>query len=290
MTLANTFGRADATLKLIYVNIAVFGLLKIVSILFTLFNFSSDFLLAFLAVPSSLLQLLLHIWTPFTYMFLHEGFFHLLFNMLCLYSFGKVFLVFFNEKQLIGLYLFGGLIAAGFYILAFNIFPYFSPYVPHGLLLGASGSVVAIIIAGALKAPEMKMQLLFLGSISLKYIAIATVLMSFFGITSANGGGQLAHLGGALAGYLFIVSLQKGKDLTKGFSFVVNGIYNLLSPRKLKVKPNPNATYNRMSDADFNMNKAKNMQEIDKILDKIKSSGYESLTVDEKRKLFNQGK
>jgi hypothetical protein len=135
----------------------------------------------------------------------------------------------------------------------------------------------------------MEMQLLFLGRIKLMYIAIAIVLMSYFGITSDNGGGQLAHLGGALAGYIFVVSLRQGKDITKWLNWLFDLVYDLFRPRKLKVKPNMSRGKTPMSDAEFNMNKAQKMAQIDHILDKIKTSGYDSLTTDEKKRLFEQG-
>jgi hypothetical protein len=210
--------------------------------------------------------------------------------MFTLFWFGRIFLMYFSEKQLVGLYLIGGLMAALVYVVAYNLFPYYAPTLHQSLLLGASGSIMAIIVATAFRSPDMELQVLFLGSVKLKYIAIFFVITSLFGITSNNGGGELAHLGGALAGYLFVVSLRQGKDLTKGISMILDTISNLFGPRKLKVKHNPTRRNSRMSDAEFNMNKVRKMAEIDKILDKIKTSGYESLSVDEKKKLFEQGK
>jgi membrane associated rhomboid family serine protease len=288
--LKHTFSIANAMMQLIYINVAVFVVLKIISIVFLLFNIHfGNLLIQNLAVPSELSTLLYRPWTPLSYMFLHNDFFHILFNMLCLYSFGKVLTIFFTEKQLVGLYLFGGLIGATFYILSYNIFPYYTSVLHSSMLLGASGSVIAIIVASAIQAPNMKLQLLLLGNIPLKYIAIVTVLLSFFGITSSNAGGELAHLGGALAGYIFVVSLQKGKDLTLLFSKTIDFLHNLFVTKKLRVQKKSNPRNARMTDAEFNMNKARNMQEIDRILDKIKSSGYDSLTSEEKKRIFNQG-
>ncbi len=288
-TIRQTFRQGNSLIKLIYLNVAVFLVLKIILVLFLLFNISGTFLLSYLAVPADLTQLLYRVWTPLTYMFLHEEFFHILFNMFALYWFGKIFLLFFSEKQLVGLYIFGGLMAALIYIIAFNLFPYYSPVLRQSLLLGASGSIMAIILSTALRSPNMEMQIVFLGSVKLKYIAIFYVLTSFFGITSSNGGGQLAHLGGALAGYLFVVSLRQGKDLTSGLNRILDAIFGLFRPRKLKVKHTKNKSKATMSDAEFNASKARKMVEIDKILDKIKTSGYESLTPEEKKRLFEQG-
>jgi len=286
----HTFKQGNALSRLILINLSVFVILKLVIIIFTLFNSSGEYLVSFLAVPSDVISLIQKAWTPITYMFLHEGFMHILFNMLNLFWFGKLFTIYFSEKQLVGLYLLGGLFGAAFYIAAFNLFPYYSPVLHQSLLLGASASIMAIIVATAVRTPNMEMQLLFLGNIKLKYIATVIVLMSFFGITSDNGGGQLAHLGGALAGYLFVVSLRQSIDLTKGLNWLLDFLYDLFRPRKLKIRHNKTRKNGPMSDADYNANKARKMAKIDHILDKIKTSGYDSLTADEKKQLFDQGK
>lgn len=285
-----TFQHGNSLIKLIYINASVFILLKFTLVLLLLFNVSGSFILSYLAVPADLSQLIFRAWTPLTYMFLHEGFLHIFFNMFTLYWFGRIFLMYFSEKQLIGLYLIGGLLAALVYVIAYNIFPYYAFTLHGSLLLGASGSIMAIIVATAFRTPDMELQLLFLGNIKLKFIAIFFVITSLFGITSNNGGGELAHLGGAFAGYLFFVSLRQGKDLTNGLNKVLDSIYNLFGPRRLKIKSNPNRKKTSMSDAQFNMNKASKMAEIDRILDKIKTSGYENLTNEEKKRLFEQGK
>jgi len=287
--MCSVFKQGNSVIKLIYINISVFLLLTLTVKFLLLFNISAGSVFYYLAVPSDLSMLIARAWTPITYMFLHEEFMHILFNMLTLFWFGRIFLLFFSEKQLVGLYFIGGLFAAFFYIAAFNIFPYYSSALHQSILLGASGSIMAILVATAIQSPNMELQLLLIGSVKLKYIAIATVLLSLFGITSANGGGELAHLGGALAGYLFVVSLRQGKDLTKGFNRVLDNVNTIFRPRKLKVKHTKSTARSRMNDAEFNANKARKMEEIDKILDKIKSSGYDSLSSDEKKRLFEQG-
>ena len=286
--LKRIFRTGDSLIKLIFINSAVFLSLYIISLVFQLFNLSGSFALSYLAVPSDLTLLAYRFWTPLTYMFFHQDVLHILFNMLALYWFGKLFLMFFTEKQLVGLYLLGGILGSLFYLAAYNIFPFFAPVVHSGFLLGASGSIMAILLAVAIYSPNMEMQMLFIGRIKLIYIAIFYVLISLFGITSNNAGGQLAHLGGALAGYLFVVSLRRGTDLTRFFNVVLDSISNLFKPRRLKVK-RTGFSGRKMSDADYNANKAKKIAEIDRILDKIKTSGYESLSAEEKKRLFEQG-
>lgn len=284
------YRQGDALTRLIFLNVAVFVVLQIVLISFRLFNVSAEFILSWLAVPADLFELLSRPWTLISYMFLHERFFHILFNMFALYWFGKLFQMYFNDKQLVALYLLGGLGGAVFYILAYNLFPLFAPSVAFSILLGASGSVMAIILAVAFRAPDMEMRLMFLGAVKLKYIALFVVLASFFGITSENAGGEIAHLGGALVGYIFVVSLRSGKDITRGLNRFIDLLTGLFKPRKLKVKKGGAQAGRKMTDAEYNVSKARRMEDIDRILDKIKTSGYESLTAEEKKRLFDQSK
>lgn len=284
--LKQTFLQGNAAIRLIYLNVALYLVLQITVVLLKLFTVDGSFLFGILALPSEPLLVLLQPWALLTYMFLHQEFFHILFNMFALFWFGKLFLMYFSEKQLYGLYVIGGFAGGLLYIIAYNIFPLFMQ--SAGLLMGASGSVTAIILAVALNSPNLEMRFLLIGNIKLKFIAIAVVLISFFGITSSNAGGEIAHLGGALYGYIFIVSLRRGKDNTRGFNRLMDSLSTLFKPRRLKVKRPAGAK--KMNDQEYNMHKASTMAEIDRILDKIKASGYGSLSEEEKRKLFEQGK
>jgi membrane associated rhomboid family serine protease len=287
--LKSTYKQGDAVIRLIYINSVLFLVLKIFVIMMQLFKLDGEFIYTYLAMPSNLKSLLYKPWTVVTYMFLHKDFFHIFFNMFALYWFGKLFLMRFTQKQLYGLYFWGGLSAGLVYLISYNVFPLFSNQVHFSILMGASGSIMAMILAVAMQFPNMELRFFLIGMVKLKYIAIAAVLISLFGVTSSNAGGQLAHLGGALYGYFFIISLRRGKDSTKGFNRLMDSISNLFKSRKLKIKP-AKPSNRKMTDAEFNMDKARRMKEIDRILDKIKSSGYGSLTSEEKKKLFEQGK
>lgn len=280
------FRSADNLLRLIYINVGVWVVLALLSLVLKLFTLSDGVLVDWLATPSNVMLLLRRPWTLLSYMVVHKAFFHLFFNMLCLYWFGKVFLMQHSEKQLVGLYVVGGLFGALVYVLSYNFFPLYADVRHYSTLIGASASVMAIIVASAMQMPNMQMRVLLIGNVSLKYIAIVTVLVSFLGITSENAGGELAHLGGALAGYLFVVFLRRGSDLTIWFSRVVDWLSRLFTPSKRK---RSKFHYKRpVSDAEYNEQKASHNEQVDLILDKIKRSGYESLTNDEKELLFRR--
>lgn len=280
-----TYRQGSAVTRLIFINIGVFILLHLSLLILKLFMIDGQAILRALTLPSNLYSLMLKPWTLISYMFLHQEFSHILVNMLALFWFGKIALDHFTEKQLYGLYFFGGLVGGILFITAYNIFPYFKFEVDYATLLGASGAVIAIITATAVQSPNREMRLLLLGSIKLKYIAIVVVLISIFSLTSSNAGGEFAHLGGALYGYLFVVSLRRGKDPIKGFNRLMDKVVNLFTKTK-KSDYQPKSSQ-KMSDAEYNMSKANKMKEVDRILDKIKKSGYGSLTEEEKKNLFN---
>lgn len=287
-SLKRIFREGNVVTRLIFVNVLIFVLFNAINLICTLFTINSIDIHQFLAAPASVAQLLLKPWTIITYMFYHEGVWHIVFNMLTLFWFGKIFLFYFNPKQMLGLYVVGGLFGYLFFASAYNFFPYFNNQIELSVLLGASASVMAIIVASAVKSPDLELQMLLIGRIKLKYIAMIVVLMSFIGITSTNAGGEIAHLGGAFAGYLFVVSLRKGSDITVWINKLISRIYDVFRPRKLKVKHSKYNSNRKMNDAEYNQSKARKMQDIDRILDKIKTSGYESLSSDEKQQLFDK--
>jgi len=286
------FKNGGGHISLIYINIAVFVLVKAVAIVCKLFLLKGFTFTAILAMPYDLHILGAKFWTPITYMFYHEDIWHILFNMLWLYWFGMLFLSYFSGKQLVSVYIFGGLAAAAFYLLSFNTIPYYlSQFSSNSYMLGASGAIMAVVVAVAVWQPNAQIRLLFIGAVKLKYIAIVFVLLSFFKLTGGNAGGEVAHLGGAAAGWLFAFCLKrKNTDITAWVTHVIDWFATIFRPRKQPKLKFTKPDYSRMTDAEFNMNKAQNAEQIDRILDKIKASGYESLTNEEKQFLFSQGK
>ncbi len=226
-------------------------------------------------------------WTLITYSFLHSAsIFHILFNMLWFYFFGRLVNDYLGSDKVISLYVLGALAGALAYLLLFNLFPALKS--PFSLLVGASASVTAIVVASATLMPNFRIHLIFLGPVKIAYIAAFMVIMSYIRtLNYQNPGGNMAHLGGALIGFLYIKSLHKGTDLGKwvtNFRMWVIGLFKPKPKVKVSYKAKQKKAQTSSSDTDVSQ------EEIDKILDKISQSGYESLTKEEKQKLFNASK
>ncbi|MFI3240501.1 MAG: rhomboid family intramembrane serine protease [Bacteroidales bacterium] len=276
-------------MRIIIVNVAIFIIARIAGIIFMLFNSHIDTLLQWLQLPSNPQQLLHRPWTLFSYMFLQYDIAHILFNMLWLYWLGRIFVEFFTQKQLFGLYVLGGLGGAILYVVMYNVFPYYAGV--NSFLLGASASVMAIVVATAMYSPNYKINLLFLGAISLKWIAAFVVFIDILQIDSTNSGGHIAHLGGAVVGAIYTTLYRRGTDITSGFNRIFDSTHNMFSKlgdisftRKSIKKVKHNKEYKKTK-PDTTSPTAE--AEMDIILEKIKRSGYSSLTTDEKKRLFN---
>ncbi len=270
---------------LIGINVFVFLLINVPAILEQLFitgfgqpSLIKSYSIEYLEMVASLPKLLTRFWTPLTYMFMHEGVFHILFNMLWLYWLGQVFEEYLGNKKTIGLYIAGGLAGAAAYVAAFNLIPAFThtPEVLQIPILGASASVMAIVVATATLLPDYTIFLMFLGPVKLKWIAIFYVVLDFLSIAGPNAGGEIAHLGGALLGFIYIKQLQRGNNWGESIGNVFKA-----SP-KIKVV-SKNAGYQR---AGKSSNHTPQQDEIDRILDKISQTGYDSLNKSEKETLF----
>lgn len=269
---------------LVIANIAVFVVIRLVMTVFTLFNLGDPSLLRFIELPADLSQIAKAPWTLLTYMFVHKDLLHILFNMLLLYWFGKVFLMFFNEKQLMAVYLLGGIAGALFYIVSFNLFPYFQQVVEFSYLIGASASVMGVVFGASFFKKDFRLNLLFIGSVKIYYIALVCLALDILAVTSSNAGGHWAHIGGATFGIAYALSYQKGKDLTGGLNKAIDRFVNLF-----KKKPTMKVSYQkREQDYKYNEKKNEKTQALDQILDKIKKSGYNSLTKEEKKRLFEE--
>ena len=211
---------------------------------------------------------------------------HLLFNMLWLHFGGKIFLQYLNPKQLLSTYILGGISGGLLFVIAYNYIPSLQGYLDGAQALGASASVLAIIVAIATYTPNYSVQLPFIGFVKLKHIAIFTVALDIISIPKGNTGGHIAHIGGALFGYIYIKHMRKGNDFSKGFSSFLERLINTFKPKsKLKTVHKRAKT-----DYEFNSGKSAQQKEIDKVLEKISKSGYESLSKEEKATLFSASK
>jgi membrane associated rhomboid family serine protease len=281
-----TFKNGSNLTRLIYINIAVFILITIVAgIGFLVQNqIISGKVLDLFSVPASLNVLKTRPWTLITYMFTHKDIWHILFNMLWLYWFGRIFLEYLDERKLVAVYLLGGISGALVYILSFNIFPVFTGVLADSVAIGASASVMAIVIAIASYVPDYTVQLFLFGRIKIKYMALAIFVLTSVMDFSVNSGGKLAHIGGAFFGYFYILNLKHGHDIGKGFNRIIDFFATILKPRKkLKVTHKKVAT-----EYEYNKIKTDHQKQINNILDKISKGGYESLTKEEKETLFKE--
>jgi len=284
----STFKSGSLLIRLIYINLGVFLLVKVTEILFFFFNRSGawDIFFNWMAVPVDLSKLILRPWTLITYNFLHLEFLHILFNLLWLFSFGRLFLYYLDSKKLLSTYMLGGLSGGLLYIIVFNLFPLFEPVREISVALGASASVMAIVVAISTYAPNHHVYFPFLGNIKIKYIAIIFVISDLLLIynRSSNLGGHIAHIGGALFGFYYIKQLRKGIDISTRFNRLMDSFFALFKKRtKMKVSYKKTET-----DMEYNARKVSEQKEIDRILDKIAKSGYESLSKNEKEQLFRQ--
>ncbi len=231
----------------------------------------------YLAMPAYLPKLLVRFWTPLTYMFMHADFWHVLFNMLWLFWMGQIFEEFLGNKRILGLYLLGGLAGAVVFIAGYNLFPLFSQSnaLTGSNIVGASACVMAVTAAAATIAPNYTIMLFGMIPVKLKWIAIIYAILGFLGMTGGNAGGQMAHLGGLIIGFVYVKQLQSGRD-------IIGGIAGLFKPKpKLKV-----ASTNR----DRSATDAPRQDEVDRILDKISTDGYDNLSKQEKETLFRASK
>lgn len=268
---------------LIGINVIVYLAINIPAVIEQLFRgwgnssilvYSRDYL----ALTAYLPQLLIRFWTPLTYMFMHAGPFHILFNMLWLYWIGQIFEEFTGYKRTVGLYLMGGFAGAAFYILSYNFFPVFAGELQGSTAVGASASVMAIIVGTATLLPDYTIPLIIIGPVKLKWIALFYVALDFISIAGPNSGGEIAHLGGALIGFIYIKRLQKGHDW-------ISSITNLFKsgPRLSNLKVVARNTAKKGPSRP-------RQEDVDRILDKISTNGYESLNKEEKEILFRASK
>ncbi|MDC1486029.1 rhomboid family intramembrane serine protease [Flavobacteriales bacterium] len=242
-------------------------------------------------------------WTIVTHMFVHTGIWHLLMNMALLFWMGGLFVAHFGARRLLSTYIVGGLAGFVLYFTATNVFPGLQQ---GTYAYGASAAVMAILVAVATRDPDRRIGLILIGAVPLKYVALALILLDYFALSNGeNTGGNLAHLGGALFGYVMVKQADQGRDLVGWFERMLDAMTSAFKPReksKLRVEKRPKRTsWSRKakkdtrssrvkSDADFNQEKKERLARMDAILDKVSKHGYDNLTKEEKAFLFQASK
>ena len=269
--LKREFGIANMLNKLIYINVFSFLVLNIFSVIFSLLLIDISSIKELLMLPSSTEEVIKKPWSLISYMFIHDNFIHLLFNLIWLHFGGKLFLQYLNQKQLLYTYILGGLFGGILFIIAFNNLPALIPYSENAKALGASASVLAIFFAIATYIPNFQVSIPFIGFIKLKHIALIYIILDFLNIPNGNAGGHIAHLGGAIFGFFYVKQFTQKLAKNKQNQFL-SYLKNIFNFQKSKNKKNYK------------------MKEIDLILEKISKSGYNSLTKIEKELLFKSSK
>lgn len=289
-----TFREGNMVSRLIVVNISVYIFVNLVYV-FTAYTGGESqiyqFIIRNLAIPSEPIDLLLKPWTLFTHMFLHERIWHMAWNMIIFYWFGKIVGDLIGDRHILPLYILGGLTGAFVYMISAQVIG-----VP-GYALGASAAVMAMVLAAAVISPDYIMHLLLIGPVKIKFIALAIVLFDLIGTANTmDSGGHWAHLGGALFGWFFVAKMGTNTDfldpIRNFFDRLRNGNDAASQPQKspLKVsyksrKLNSPAQGERKSDLDYS-----HQEKLDLILDKIKQQGFEKLSEEEKEFLYQASK
>ncbi len=266
--------------KLIFWNIGCFLLSLVFFYSFSVGKFQIPY---WIALSSDLGTFIKTPWTLVTFNFFHYGFFHLIFNLLVLHFAGRLFSTYFTDKQLLGVYILGGIFSGVIFLLSYIVIA------KVGLLVGASGAIMAILLSATTYAPFMLLRIPLIGIVKLWHVTFVILLLDLIQLPLDNTGGHIAHLGGALFGFLYIKLLKSGTDLSKGISMILDFFVNLPKAKKKTPFKKVHRNTTKKSVNSFSEKDIKQKQ-IDDILDKISKSGYDSLTKEEKEFLFKAGK
>lgn len=289
----------NAPAQLIIINIAVFLFLGLLMVITRIAGIDSVFEVVHnqFSIPPLLSDFITRPWTLLTYGFAHSlsDIFHILMNMLVFYWFSKLILEYLGNKKVISIYVLGVLAGGLAYLIVYNFIPYFNNQAPMTSgMVGASAAVYAVVVAAAVLTPNYTFFLLLLGPVKIKYIAAFYVVLSVLGSSGGNAGGNIAHLGGAAIGWLYIVQIRKGNDMGAWIIAITDwGSSFFVAKPKIKVTHKSERASNKSSygsSTSGSLSDKPDQAEIDTILDKISHSGYDSLSKEEKQKLFNASK
>lgn len=280
-TLRQRFSQFNIAEKLILINVVCFVIPFFLRSIFFLFDLPAQSFFSFFELPASIGDFIYQPWSLFTYGFLHDSIGHIFWNMLLLYYASQFFLNLFSTQRFINVYFMGILLGGLVFILSYAVFPAFKNQSPQ--MVGASAGVMAVLIFSCTYMPTQEVRLLFF-NVKLMYIGMALVIVDVLQIPAGNAGGHLAHIGGAALGYIYAQQLQNGIDIGSGFERLWKWLAALFTaqPNMKTVHRTPRRNSKRSVQSD--------QEKIDRILDKISASGYDSLTKEEKELLFNAGK
>ena len=279
------YARLNMAEKIIVINLVVFIVFRLTAFLLRLPMRSLD---GYFELPKAFTDFLLQPWSIVTYSFLHGGLWHIFFNMLLLYYIARIFFNYFGSRRFINVYFLGVISGGAFFLAAYNIFPAFAE--SQSPLIGASAGVMAVLIYICTYVPGLPIRVFFF-NLKLWYIGAFFVLMDLVLIPMGdNPGGRIAHLGGALLGYLYASGSQQGKDIGAGFSGMLDSIGGMFEKRERKAKMKTVYRKEKGRGTKVDYDKEVKQRKIDQILDKISKSGYESLSQAEKDFLFKAGK
>jgi membrane associated rhomboid family serine protease len=269
--------------KLLFWNIGLFVLATLIDVVSKFSGFAFSYF-DYVALSSDTFVFIAKPWTILTFNFFHAGVLHLIFNVLILHFSGRLFTTYFTDKQLFGVYLLGGIFSGLTFIVLYFVLGKVS------LLVGASGAIMALLMATATYAPFMLLRIPLVGILKLWHITFLILLLDLIQLPLENMGGHLAHFGGALFGFMYIKLLQRGVDLTKPISLFLDGLVTLFNPKPKTPFRKVHRNIEKKSVHSSGQNKDMTQKQIDEILDKISQSGYDCLTKEEKEFLFKAGK
>lgn len=283
------FQSGNMLTRIILVNTAIFVFVKLVFVFTTYGNVNEIYtnILDFLALHTGAPKVYTHFWGWITHMFFHEGTWHLIWNMLMLYWFGRIVGDFLGDERMLPLYILGGLFGGLFCVL----FELMMPGSSGGTAMawGASAAVMCMVLAAAMTSPDYHFHLLLIGPVKLKWIALTMMFFDLIGtVGQVNTGGHFAHLGGALFGIIYVARLHSGQDLTSGLQKLFDKLNNRQTPIKPKLPTKTAAmsvVYNKGKESKNLSNEieAESFQsKLDTILDKINDQGYDNLSDEEK--------
>ena len=286
--LKHQYNTGGIFMKLIFINVIVFLVINILGVTGRLVEGQTQATLESIiynvfTVQTDLKAFITHPWGLITSIFAHRGFLHLLFNMLLLYTFGRMFLHYFSQKRLLYTYLLGG-IFGGLFEIGATIFP----AIATSSAIGASGAVMAIIFAVSAHKPQMEISLFGTFRVKLYMIAGVLFLVNFVSLGVPDGTAHFAHIGGAALGFLSVQQLKSSNNIVTMAQRFGDWLLSLFRRKPKTSGGRPNAR--RMTDEEYNMDKKQRQEQVDRILDKISKSGYESLSKKEKDFLFKQSK